>query len=207
MKPNHFVETKRELEEILGVPSESQANKVIDHIDGHCRTWIERTPFIVISSIDGAGRMDVSPKGDPAGFVKILDAKTLAIPDRLGNRRADTFRNILENPNCAVVFIIPLRREVVRVSGTARISRDPDLLRSMAVQGKVPDLAMVMTVVEAMFHCGKSIIRSNLWNPEAWLPINGLPTYAQALRVHANPTDSDAAIAAIVANNERNRLY
>jgi len=151
--------------------------------------------------------MDVSPKGDPPGFVKVLDEKTLAIPDRLGNRRADTFGNVLENPNCAIVFIIPLRREVVRVNGEAKIARDPDLLESMAVDGKIPDLALVVDVKEAMFHCGKAIIRSNLWNPDAWLPIDGLPTYAQALHSHADRSVTIADFQAVVTTNEENRPY
>ena len=96
LKPTQFIRTKEELEAILGTPSEGQVNKCIDHIDELCRTWIERTPFIVLSSVNAAGLMDVSPKGDPPGFVKVLDENTLAIPDRPGNRRADTFLNILE---------------------------------------------------------------------------------------------------------------
>jgi PPOX class probable FMN-dependent enzyme len=207
MKPTQFIETKEELEKVLGTPSETQVNKCIDHIDQHCRIWIERTPFIVISSINRTGMMDVSPKGDPAGFVKVLDEKTLAIPDRLGNRRGDTFLNVLERSSCAIIFIIPLRREVVRVSGDAKIAYDPKLLQSMAINDKIPDLALVVTVREAMFHCGKSIIRSNLWNPDAWDSIDGLPTYAQALRSHAKSSQSEDELQAIVTNNEEKRLY
>lgn len=207
MKPEQFVDTKEALVAILGTPVEAQANKCIDHIDDHCRTWIERTPFIVISTIDNAGMMDVSPKGDPPGFVKVLDKTTLAIPDRLGNRRCDSLLNILENPSCAIVFIIPLRREVVRINGTARIARDPELLQTMAVYNKAPDLALIVNVKEAMFHCGKAIIRSNLWNPEAWQPIDGLPSYAQALRSHSNPPMKDEELQAALTDNEENRLY
>jgi len=207
MKPTQFIETEEELREILGTPSETQANKCIDHIDALCRAWIERTPFIVISTANKSGSMDVSPKGDPPGFVKVLDENTLAIPDRPGNRRADGFINILRNPNCAMVFIIPGRHEVVRVNGEARITTDEELLRSMAVNNKVPNLAIIVHVKEAMFHCGKAIVRSSLWKTEDWPSIDGLPTYGEALFAHASPPESAEEIQQRVIRNEKARLY
>jgi len=207
MKPKQFIRTKEELVAIMGTPSETQANKCIDHIDELCRAWIERTPFIVISTAGSAGAMDISPKGDPAGFVKVLDENTLAIPDRRGNRRADSLANLLENPNCAIVFIIPRRREVVRVNGVARIACDPHLLQSMAIDGKAPDLAIIVQVKEAMFHCGKSVVRSGLWEPDAWPSIDGLPSYAQALQKHAKPTATEEEMEAHIATGYKERLY
>lgn len=189
-QPRMQVTSAREIEAILGVPFPNQVNKVIDHLDDYCRAWIERTPFIVISSIGARDAMDASPKGDLPGFVKVLDRKTLAIPDRPGNRRGDTLRNVLDNPNVAMMFIIPRRREVVRVNGFASVVRDPRLLGEMAVNGKGPDLAIVVRVCEAFFHCGKSMIRSGLWDPERWGPVDGLPTYAEALKVHAASADT-----------------
>lgn len=203
----NVVTTAEGVKDILGKDFPSQINKVIDHIDAHCRAWIERTPFIVISSANSAGAMDVSPKGDPAGFVKILDERTLAIPDRLGNHRGDTFKNVLENPNVGIMFIIPRRTEVVRVSGNALIVRDPDLLADMAVNEKVPDLALVVRVEEAMFHCGKAILRSRMWQPEEWGSIEGLPTYGQALKDHGNLPDPIEDLEAMVVRNETQRLY
>ena len=161
-QPKSVITTAAEIRALLGPVFETQLAKIIDHIDPHCQAWIERCPFIVVSSIDASGAMDVSPKGDPPGFVKVLDRNTLAIPDRLGNNRGDTFLNVLENPSVAIVFIVPKRREVVRVSGTAQVVTDEDLLDSMAVQDKRPDLALVVTVKEAFFHCGKSMIRSGI---------------------------------------------
>ena len=161
---------------------------VIDHIDDHCRVWIELSPFVVISSVSAAGAMDVSPKGDPAGFVRVLDPKTLAVPDRPGNHRDDTFLNVLENPSVGLMFVVPNRREVVRVSGTAVVVKDGSLLESMAVGGKVSSLALVVRVHEAMFHCGKSMIRSHMWEPELWGPVDGLPTYGRALAITLNLT-------------------
>lgn len=139
-EPQDIVVRPDEIRAVLGEVTTNQIVKVIDHIDKHIRTWIERSPFVVIASANASGVMDVSPKGDPAGFVMVLDEKTLAIPDRLGNRRGDTFLNILENPQVALMFVVPKRGEVVRVSGKAMIVRDIQLREAMAVNGKLPDL-------------------------------------------------------------------
>ncbi len=206
-EPQNVVGSVAELKAILGPDFPSQINKVIDHIDGHCQAWIERCPFVTIASVNGAGQMDVSPKGDPAGFVKVLDRNTLAIPDRLGNHRGDTFMNVLENPRVSIMFVIPKRREVVRVSGSAQVVMDPDLLASMAVNERVPDLALLVRVEEAFFHCGKAMIRSRMWEPDQWASIDGLPSYAQALKDHGNMPDPLEELEARMVNNETNRLY
>ncbi|THD60898.1 MAG: pyridoxamine 5'-phosphate oxidase family protein [Bradyrhizobium sp.] len=206
-RPKVPVTSAAEVKAILGPDFPNQIAKVIDHIDPHCKAWIERCPFIVIASVNAAGAMDTSPKGDPAGFVKVLDKHTLAIPDRSGNHRGDTFLNVLENPGVGIIFIVPKRREVVRVSGTASLARDPDLLAEMAVNDKPPKLAMIVHVKEAFFHCGKSMIRSGMWQPESWGPIDGLPSYAQALKDHGALTESLEQLQAIVEYNEEKRLY
>jgi len=206
-QPQSVITTAAEVKALLGPDFESQVAKIIDHIDPHCQSWIQRCPFIVVSSIAATGSMDVSPKGDPPGFVKVLDKHTLAIPDRLGNHRGDTFLNVLQNPNVGIVFIVPRRREVVRISGTAQIVRDRDLLESMTVQGKEPDLALLVRVKEAFFHCGKSMMRSGMWEPERWGSVDGLPTYAQALKDHGQLSMSLHELEQRVANNEAHRLY
>jgi len=206
-EPKSVITTASEVKALLGPDLETQTGKIIDHIDLHCRSWIERCPFIVISSVDASGAMDVSPKGDPAGFVRILDAHTLAIPDRIGNHRGDTFRNVLQNPNVGIVFIVPRRREVVRVSGTARIVTDRDLLETMAVHAKPPRLALLVRVKEAFFHCGKAMIRSNLWEPDRWGAIDDLPTYARALKDHGRLSTRLDELEQRTANNEAHRLY
>jgi hypothetical protein len=207
-RPVMQITSAAEVRAILGPPiSHNQANKVIDHIDEHCRAWIARTPFIVISSISAGNAMDVSPKGDPPGFVKVLDKRTIAIPDRIGNGRGDTLLNLVENPSVGIVFIVPKRREVVRVNGTAVLATDPDLRNEMAVNGKAPDLCIVVHVREAFFHCGKSMIRSGLWEPERWGSVDGLPPYAQALKDHARSAQSVETIQAGVERNEAQRLY
>ena len=206
-RPRMPITNAAEVKAILGPDFPSQIAKVIDHIDAHCKAWIERCPFIVIASINSVGAMDTSPKGDPPGFVKVLDKHTLAIPDRLGNRRGDTFLNALENPSIGIVFIIPKRREVLRISGTASLAKDPDLLAEMTIKGKVPDLAMIVRVREAFFHCGKSMIRSGLWEPDRWGSIDGLPSYAQALKDHGSLDAPLDALEVGVARNETERLY
>ena len=206
-QPKAPIKSRAEVKAILGEDISNQMVKIIGHIDRHCRAWIERCPFIVVSSANAAGVMDTSPKGDPPGFVKILDEHTLAIPDRIGNHRGDTFLNVLENPNVGIIFIVPKRREVVRVSGTATVASDPELLEMMAVNGKLPQLALVVRVREAFFHCGKSMIRSGLWEPGRWGPVDGLPTYAQALKDHGNLPDVLSDLEGSLARNETNRLY
>lgn len=206
-KAQNVVRTKEEIQELLGEASINQRQKRIDHIDVHCRTWIERTPFIVIATSGPDGLTDVSPKGDPAGFVKVLDEKTIAVPDRLGNRRADTFLNVLENPKVGLLFVIPRRSETLRVNGSAEIIRDEAVLNSMAVRGKAPTLALLVHVEGAMFHCGKAMIRSSMWKPDGWPSIDGLPTYAKALIDHANPPETEEEMQAKITMNETDRLY
>lgn len=180
------ISSEEELREILGHPSQRAAEKVIDHIDDHCAALIAHSPFLVIASADNDGNMDMSPKGDPEGFVKLLDENTLVIPDRLGNRRGDTFSNIIQNPKVGLYFLAPGYRETLRVSGTAQIVRDTELLESMAHEGKVPTLALVISVEKAFFHCAKCVIRSGLWDHEKWGDIDGIPSLGRILIDHAN---------------------
>lgn len=185
----------------------AQTKKFLDHIDPHCRVWIERSPFMVMATYDKDGRVDVSPRGDPAGFVKILDTKTLAIPDRPGNYRFDSFTNILESGRIGLVFLVPNRNEVVRVNGTARIVRDEDIRQAMAIKDRVPDFAILVHVEEAFYHCGKAIIRSRLWHPDEAQPTDGLPTYAEALTDQGNLADLGEDLEERFKNNDENRLY
>jgi len=186
------VTSEQEFRSVMGVPGERAARKEIAFLDAHCRAFIARSPFVLVSSADADGRMDVSPKGDPPGFVQVLDERTLAIPDRLGNRRADTFRNLLQRDTVGLLFLVPGKRETLRVSGRAIIVRDHALRESMAVAGKLPDFALVVAVAQVMFHCAKCVIRSNLWNPAAWPDLAGLPSLGEAL-IAAGKLDASAA--------------
>ncbi len=203
----HPVTTAEEIRDTLGPQMASQVNKVIDHIDAHCRVWMERAPFILVASVDGVGNMDISPKGDPAGFVKVLDENTFAIPERIGNNRGDTFYNLIENPAIAVMFIVPGRKEVLRVNGAAEIAKDPELLDQMQVNNHRPDLTTVVRVKEAFFHCGKSIVRSALWHADKWPSLDGLPSYAEALRDHGDMQIALEDLAEELAVNAVKRLY
>lgn len=198
--------TETEIEAILGKPAPRIVAKTISTLDSICLAYIARSPFVIVASCDAAGRMDVSPKGDPAGFVHVLDRQTLAVPERPGNRRADTFRNVLQNPRVGLIFIIPGKGETLRVSGTARISRDLWLRERMAVAGRLPDLALVVTVEEAFVHCTKCVVRSRMWQPDTWNP-EGLASSPEAVIAHAGLDMPVAELQALSPNDIQNRLY
>ena len=160
------VTTRSHLREVLAEPSEFVTNKEFGELDEFGRDFIARSPFVLIASSDGAGSIDVSPKGDPPGFVSVLDDTTLAIPERLGNHRADTFENVLKHPFVGLIFLIPGTKNTLRIRGRARIVRDQWLRDSMQVNGKVPELALVVDVTSGYFHCAKCIIRSKLWTAD-----------------------------------------
>ncbi|MCK0094195.1 pyridoxamine 5'-phosphate oxidase family protein [Yoonia sp. F2084L] len=206
-KPETVLTTMAEVRAVIDGIHKAQQLKVLDHIDTYCRVWIERSPFIVMSTVDTRGNLDASPKGDPAGFVKIVDQKTLAIPDRPGNHRFDSFQNILQTGRIGLVFMVPNRNEVVRVNGSAQIVRDTALRESMAIKGRVPAFAIVVNVEEAFYHCGKAIIRSKLWSPDEAATVDGLPTYGEALFAQAKSGLSHEEIAARLKHNDENRLY
>jgi len=201
------ITTEEDFREIMGHPSEVVTRKAIDHIDVNCLSFIEQSPFIVISSSDKDGNLDASPKGDPPGFVKVLDSKTIAIPDRLGNRRADTFTNVLQNPKVGLIFLVPGVRETLRVSGEAQIIKDQEILELLAHKNKLPKLAMIVHVKEAFMHCGKCVIRSNLWEN---LDINAerkVPTLAKSILDHAKPDMTYEEMDAKIKSDEITRLY
>ena len=141
-----------QVRDLLGEPTEAVVSKDIDSIDEVCRGIIARSPFMLLASSGRDGRVTISPKGDPAGFVRVLDEKRLAIPDRLGNRRADTFQNLFQNPHVGLIFLIPGKAETLRVNGEARLVRDAALLESMAVNGRAPKLALVVYVEQLFMH-------------------------------------------------------
>ena len=180
------ITTVDQLRDVMGFPAERVQRKVITSLDKHCRKYISLSPFLLIATADKNGNMDVSPKGDPPGFVQVLDDKTLAIPDRPGNKRADGFINIIENPRVGLFFLLPGYRETLRVAGSARIVRDEALRDSLAVNGKSPALALAVDVEEAFFHCAKCVIRSGLWQKEQWPDISEMPAYGQITVDHTH---------------------
>lgn len=201
------ITTEDELRAVIGHPAGGAVAKAIDHIDDHFAAFIAQSPFVLIGSSDAAGNQDISPKGDPAGFVEVLDAHTLAIPDRPGNRRADTFSNILQNPKVALYFLVPGVRETLRVQGRATIVRDADLRQRMAVANRVPELALVVEVDEAFMHCAKCVIRSQLWQAESWPDPGDVPNLGAALVEQLQlPVSKDEVIEAL-EKDARERLY
>lgn len=166
------ITTEAALREIIGHPSQIVVNKAMHEIDEMLAGFIAKSPFMVIASADAAGNMDVSPKGDPPGFVRVHDRNTLLIPDRPGNRRADTLTNIIHNPRVSLLFLVPGKGETVRVNGRAQIVLDDALRAQFEVQGKLPTLLIAVTVEEAFFHCAKCVFRSKIWeeNPTLELP-------------------------------------
>ncbi|MBA3874392.1 MAG: pyridoxamine 5'-phosphate oxidase family protein [Anaerolineae bacterium] len=198
------IQNEAELREILGYAGQAAQNKVLPEIDEICHAFIEKSPFVLLGSIDANGNMDVSPKGDPAGFVQVMDNKTLLIPDRPGNRRGDTLSNVLQNPNIGLLFLVPGRSDTLRVNGTAQIVRDNDVRQRFIMQGKVPVFVIAVTVKEAFFHCTKCVLRSELWSSEPEL--DGLVSFGKALVKHAKLDISVEEADAMVAE-EKNKLY
>ncbi len=201
------VTSQEQLRDVLGSPLPRAIDKEIASLDAHCRAFISRSPFVLVSSCDAEGRMDVSPKGDPAGFVQVLDDSTLVIPDRPGNRRADTFSNVLQNPRVGLLFLIPGKRETLRVSGRAMIVRDLALRERMAVGGKLPQLALVVSVEQAFVHCAKCVIRSHLWDRDFWPDLAGLASHARCLIDQAELTETVEEIQASIEQSYETRLY
>ena len=201
------VTSEDELRAVVGQPPHRSAAKVIHIIDEYARQFIAHAPFVFVASAGIDGTIDVSPKGDPAGFVKVLDDKTLAIPDRLGNRQIDTFRNVLHNPNVGMICLIPAVTYTLRISGKAIIVRDLELRESMAVEGKLPDHVLVVEVKRVLSHCPKCMLRSALWEPSAWPDTTDLPTFAEILKAHAKLAKSIEEVQAIINKGNRERLY
>lgn len=182
------ITNEAELREILGGgPAPLVAAKIADRLNSLTRQLIERSPFVCVATASSDGGLDVSPRGDPAGFVRILDDRTLLVPDRPGNRIADTLTNLLVDPRIALLFIIPGIDDTFRVNGRAQIVDDPELLADSAVEGKTPKLGILVTVEEAYTQCPKAFIRSELWNPERHVDRAELPSSGAIMKAVADP--------------------
>lgn len=201
------VTTEEHFRSVMGRPSALVTRKELNELDSHAREFIGRSPFLLIGTSGADGRMDMSPKGDPPGFVRVLDEKTLAIPDRLGNRRADTFVNLVVNDQIGLIFFVPGKQETLRVSGRAIIVRDLPVREQMAVGDKLPEFAIIVEVQQMFFHCAKCIIRSNLWKPEFWPTLSGLPSLAETMVSAGKLRESVEEIQAIVDKDAATRLY
>jgi PPOX class probable FMN-dependent enzyme len=177
-----------QLRDVLGgEPAKLIREKIADRLNPLTRQFVERSPFVVVASGRPDGGLDVSPRGDPAGFVRILDDRTLLLPDRPGNKLADTLTNLLEDDRIALLFLIPGINDTLRVNGRARIVDDAELLAESEVEGKVPQLGILVEVKEAYTQCPKAFLRSDLWNPERHIDRSELPSQGEILRAIADP--------------------
>jgi hypothetical protein len=177
-----------QLREILGNPTDTVLAKLADRLNHLTRQFIERSPFLCVATAAAGGGLDVSPRGDPAGFVRILDDRTLLIPDRPGNRIADTLTNLLADPRIALLFLIPGVGDTFRVNGTAVITDEPELLNDSTVDGRAPKLGLVVSIAEAYTQCPKALIRSELWNPAHHIERSALPPSGEILRSLTDPS-------------------
>ena len=171
------------LRELYGEVSSVAAVKTINYLDENCLTFIDNSTFCIVATSDGFN-LDVSPKGDPAGFIKVLDDKTLVIPDRPGNNRIDGLLNLLKHPKIGLLFLIPAVDETLRINGSAEIVIDSNFCKDFSLKGKAPKTVTKITVDEAFLHCGKALMRAGLWNPKTWLNNRPVPNLYEMVKGH-----------------------
>ena len=186
------ISSEAELREVIGSPQELVLSKISRRLNELTRQFVENSPFMCLATSAPDGSCDVSPRGDPAGFVRILDDRTLLIPDRPGNRIADSLRNILANPHVGLLFLIPGIGDTFRVNGRARLVAEEELLAASAVEGKVPKLGILVEIDECYTQCSKALIRSDLWNPEHHIDRSELPSSGEILRAVREDDGFDA---------------
>lgn len=180
VSPEHRIATTEQLEEIYGEANPRSLAKEIDHISDHYRAFIEKAPFVAVAT-SGPEGLDCSPRGDPPGFVRVLDTKTVLIPDRRGNNRIDTLRNLVKDPRVSLLFLIPGVRETMRINGRAEIITDPELLESFIMQRKLPRSILAVTVDRIYFQCSKALVRSGLWSADAQIERTELPSTGEMI--------------------------
>ncbi|MEU6751799.1 MSMEG_1061 family FMN-dependent PPOX-type flavoprotein [Spirillospora sp. NPDC046719] len=201
------VTTEAELREIVPEPPRPLWDKDIGRIDEHARTIIAHSPLVLLATSDAEGACDVSPRGDPAGSVLVLDSHRLALADRPGNHRADSFRNVLHNPRVGLLFLVPGMNETLRVNGRATLVSDAPFFDDLVVQGKRPRLALLVDVEELYMHCAKAFLRSSLWDPATWPDRGSLPTLGRIVKDHMGLKDlaADAIDADLAVDASTNR--
>ena len=180
------ITTEAELRELLGMPMQRAIDKDRATFFPEHRAWLAASPFCLVATSDASGRCDVSPKGDPAGFALVIDERTLAIPERPGNKRVDGFANILENPHVGLIFFVPGRGDTLRINGKASLLTDAAYADHMVARGHRPAVILEVAVEQIFFHCSKAFLRSELWKPETWNP-DGVPSRAQIAKTLERP--------------------
>lgn len=200
------VTSVEELRAIVGEPDPYVANKVKDRLSPVQCDWLAHSPLALVATTDRNGRVDVSPKGDPPGFTHVIDDRTIAIPERPGNKRVDGYLNVLQRPHVGTVFLIPGRGDTLRINGRARILADADYFDCLIVQGKRPLLALEIAIEEVFFHCAKAFLRSDTWKPETWNP-TALPSVAQLAKALRTDWTDEQLEARYSEDNVRRILY
>jgi uncharacterized protein len=202
-----IVSTQDQLRELMGFPGQRAVDKELTYIDPHAKNFIEHAPFVLAATSGSEGKLDVSPKGDPAGFVKVLNEKTLLVPDRPGNRRLDGFTNLLQNPRIGLIFLIPGVEETLRVNGKAMLVKDQALLDTLSWRDKVPTIAIAVEAEQVYFHCAKAFRRSNLWKPEEWPDRSVVPTLGEILVDQTKITSTAAELDCVLEEAYATTLY
>lgn len=203
----HHITSTEALVELIGEPHDFVKQKVQDRLDEDMQAFIARSPLLFLSTIDSQGNPDISPKGDPAGFVQVANDQLLHIPDRPGNKLVYGFLNILANPAVGLIFVVPNERETLRIKGKATLSKEPALLESMAVNRRPAVLATSVAVEECFFHCGKAMIRSKTWDPASWGESGKSPIVRQVVRQMAGDEELERIIEGEIEKNYREELY
>lgn len=200
------ITTVDDLREIVGQPNEAVAKKVMPRLSEAQMDWLSHSPLGFVATMDADGNVDVSPKGDPPGFVHIVDDSTIAIPERPGNKRVDGYLNVLQRPRVGTLFLIPGRGDTLRINGAARILADADYFDDMAIKGKRPILALEIDIEEVFFHCAKAFLRSDAWDPETWDP-SAVPSVAELAKAIKKDMSMDELEKYYGEDNMRKILY
>jgi uncharacterized protein len=190
----------------FGTMTTIAAHKVLPRLDRHSRAFIALSPFLVLATTDGDGGVDASPRGDSPGFVAMRDDTTLIIPDRPGNRRVDSFSNVVRHPGIGLIFFVPGFNETLRVNGTGQVVKDGGLLAPLEAHGKAPKTGLLVSITEVFFHCGKALIRSKLWDPAHHVARDGFPSLGRIVADQTAVMSTEAA-EQFVATSYRETLY
>lgn len=196
------VTSQKRLREIIPEWTGNASKKDLDRVNDVAREFIARSPYAIISSAGVEDRHDVSPKGDAPGFVHVYDDKTLLVPDRLGNHRVDTFENLLIDDRVGVLFLVPGHKETLRIAGRGRIAADEALRERFEINGRLPDLVLVVDVEQVFMHCSKSLVRSKLWSPDTWEHAQDAPSLAQWVK---STVDTEESLEQVQGNHDRDR--
>lgn len=203
---DHAITTIDALEALYGTPAEASLAKEVDYLHPHYRAFVEASPFCVLSTV-ADGMAECSPRGDAPGFVQVLDDRTLLLPDRRGNNRIDSLRNILADPRVGLLFLVPGVGETLRVAGTATISTEPSLIARCTVNGKAPATVLVIAIRSVFFQCARALVRSRLWDPEAQIPRSELPSTGTILEALSHDAIDGARYDAELPQRLRQTMY